>query len=148
MKNQKGFSILELVVSFSICLVVAFILLQIVLALKEVYEKSVVKTELLNKHNLIVDQVYTDILEKGLDSVSSCGAYCARFSFNDATTKELQYSSNNLQYGDYVTTLNQGSNVENMVISTENGIASVYLKITHRLFANTDFGIRIVHYIR
>ena len=42
--NNKGFSILELIVSFSICMVVVFVLFQIVVVLKEVYEKSTIKT--------------------------------------------------------------------------------------------------------
>ena len=148
MKNHKGFSILELVVSFSICMIVAVILLQIVLALKEVYEKSIVKTDLLNKQNLIVDQIYIDILETGFSSVSSCGDYCARFNFDDGTNKQLEYSSNILKYGDYATKLNDGSSVQGISVSTSNNVVSVKLPISHKLFSNTNFDIRIIHYIR
>ena len=147
MKNNKGFSILELIISFSVCMVIVVVLFQIIMVLKEVYEKSAVKTELLNKQNLVVDQVYTDILERGLSKVDSCGNYCATFTFEDGESKQLQYISNNLQYGNYATTLNNGHTVDNIVIKTENDVVSVYLKITHKLFSKEDFGIRIVHRI-
>lgn len=150
MKNNKGFSILELIVSFSICMVVVVILFQIVVVLKEVYEKSSVKTELLNKQNLIIDQIYTDILDKGLsnEGIESCGSKCVKFTFDNDTSKTFQYTSNNLQYGDYATTLNNGSTVSDIVITNNEDVVGIYLKITHKLFLNTDFGIRVVHFVK
>lgn len=147
MKNQKGFSIIELVVSFSVCLVIAVMLFQIVVSLKELYEKSGLKTELLNKQNIIVDQIYDDILSIGLDDVSSCGTYCAKFIFEDGSTKSFQYASNKLYYDDYVTTLNTGVTVGNISVNTQDNVVSIRLPITHKLFPKDEFDIRIVHII-
>lgn len=147
MKNNKGFSIIELIVSFTICTVIMIVLFQIVLVLKDLYEKSAIKTTLLNRQNIIVNLIYSDILEKGLNNVSSCGTYCITFDFT-TVSKQLKYSSsdNTISYGDYVTEVLGGTTVGKVETSIQNGVMSASMPITHKLFNNKDFGIRIVHY--
>ncbi len=147
MKNNKGFSIIELIVSFTICTVIMIVLFQIVLVLKDLYEKSAIKTTLLNRQNIIVNLIYSDILEKELNNVSSCGTYCITFDFT-TVSKQLNYSSsdNTISYGDYVTEVLGGTTVDKAETSIQNGVMSASMPITHKLFNNKDFGIRIVHY--
>lgn len=147
MKNNKGFSIIELIVSFTICTVIMIVLFQIVLVLKDLYEKSAIKTTLLNRQNIIVNLIYSDILEKELNNVSSCGTYCITFDFT-TVSKQLKYSSsdNTISYGDYVTEVLGGTTVDKAETSIQNGVMSASMPITHKLFNNKDFGIRIVHY--
>ena len=147
MKNNKGFSIIELIVSFTICTVIMIVLFQIVLVLKDLYEKSAIKTTLLNRQNIIVNLIYSDILEKELNNVSSCGTYCITFDFT-TVSKQLKYSSsdNTISYGDYVTEVLGGPTVDKAETSIQNGVMSASMPITHKLFNNKDFGIRIVHY--
>lgn len=147
MKNNKGFSILELIVSFSICMVVMVVLLEIVITLKEVYEKSGIRTEMLNKENIIVDLVYSDILDKGLSNVESCGEFCAKFTYSDATFKVLKSSNLTLEYGDYKTNILNGSAVDDFQIKNENNVILVRIPVTHKLFFNENFDIKIVHYL-
>lgn len=147
MKNNKGFSIIELIVSFTICTVIMIVLFQIVLVLKDLYEKSAIKTTLLNRQNIIVNLIYSDILEKELNNVSSCGTYCITFDFT-TVSKQLKYSSsdNTISYGDYVTEVLGGTTVDKAETSIQNGVMSASMPITHKLFNNKNFGIRIVHY--
>ena len=147
MKNNKGFSIIELIVSFTICTVIMIVLFQIVLVLKDLYEKSAIKTTLLNRQNIIVNLIYSDILEKELNNVSSCGTYCITFDFT-TVSKQLKYSTsdNTISYGDYVTEVLGGTTVDKAETSIQNGVMSASMPITHKLFNNKDFGIRIVHY--
>ena len=152
MKNNKGFSTLELVISFSICMVVVVILFQIVISLKELYEKTVVKTELLSKQNLIVDQIYTDIYERGLSNVTTINdRNCLLFEYNDFVSKELCLENSKLKYGDYVTTINNISWISKAYSSyteTETGdIVNIELHYNHKLFPDDyDFGIYIVYF--
>lgn len=147
MKNNKGFSIIELIVSFTICTVIMIVLFQIVLVLKDLYEKSAIKTTLLNRQNIIVNLIYSDILEKELNNVSSCGTYCITFDFT-TVSKQLKYSTsdNTISYGDYITEVLGGTTVGKVETSIQNGVMSASMPITHKLFNNKDFGIRIVHY--
>lgn len=147
MKNNKGFSIIELIVSFTICTVIMIVLFQIVLVLKDLYEKSAIKTTLLNRQNIIVNLIYSDILEKELNNVSSCGTYCITFDFT-TVSKQLKYSTsdNTISYGDYITEVLGGTTVGKVETSIQNGVMSASMPITHKLFNNKNFGIRIVHY--
>ena len=63
MKNNKGFSILELIVSFSLTMIIVVVLFEIIIYMKELYEKSITQTELINRQNLITDYIYTDLTE-------------------------------------------------------------------------------------
>ena len=151
MKNNKGFSILELIVSFTISTVVIITLFQIILVLKELYEKSAIKTSILNKQNIIVDLIYTDILESGLSSVSSCepiDSKCVKFNFFNGLSKELKYSAGDsvISYDSYLTNVLGGTTVENFEFSLNNEVYYVRVPITHKLFNNEKFDIRIVHY--
>lgn len=150
MHNKNGFSILELVVSFAICMVILVVLFQIVIVLRETYEKSLIKTELYNKQNLMIEQIYSDIRSKSLSSVASCGTSCITFSYGDGTTKRLSSdASTTILYGDYSTTLLEGTivDVDNVTCTSDNGVISVSLPITHQLFSDEDFGIKIVHFV-
>ena len=148
MKNNKGFSMVELIVSFAICSVIVVFLFQIVLVLKDLYEKSAIKTTLLNKQNIIVNLIYTDISEKGLISVNTCDDYCITFNFDDRSSKTLEYftDDNTISYGDYITEVLGGTTVGKVETSIQNGVMSANMPITHKLFNNKDFGICIVHY--
>ena len=147
MKNNKGFSIIELIVSFTICTVIMIVLFQIVLVLKDLYEKSAIKTTLLNRQNIIVNLIYSDILEKELNNVSSCGTYCITFDFT-TVSKQLKYSTsdNTISYGDYVTDVLGGATVDKAETSIQNRVMYASMPITHKLFSNEKFDIRIVHY--
>lgn len=144
--NNKGFSVLELVISFSICMIIVFTLFQVILSLREVYEKSEIKTSLLNKQNIVVDLIYDDILEKELVNIESCSGYCIKFSFDDGTVKELNYTNNIIKYGEYATEL-VGSVGDIKVEVLDDGVVLyAHLPIKHKLF-NDDFGIKIVHLV-
>ena len=144
MLNKKGFSILELVISFSICMVILIMLFQIVIVLRESYEKSLIKTELYNKQNLIIEQIYSDIGNINLISVGSCGDNCVTFNYQDGTSKNLTFDSSNISYGDYSTSILNGTTIGEIEFSTENSVTHVLLPITHQLFSGEDFGINIV----
>ena len=61
MKNNKGFTIIELAVSFCLVAAVSITLLQLVLTLKEVYLSGDVKTTLLNKQGIMTKKIYDDL---------------------------------------------------------------------------------------
>ena len=79
MKNNKGFSTVELVVSFSICMVVVVILFQIVVSLRELYEKSGIKTELLNKKKIFIQVLPEELRNLFLQAYWSDDFFSAPF---------------------------------------------------------------------
>ena len=61
MKNNKGFTIIELAVSFVLVATISIVLLQLVLSLKSVYLEGDIKTTLLNKQGIMTKYIYDDI---------------------------------------------------------------------------------------
>ena len=89
MKNNKGFTIIELLVSFVLSMIIITIMFQLILNLKDVFQTSSIKTDMLNKQNLMINKIYSDLLEKKLMIINQCGLDCISFTFTDGTTKEL-----------------------------------------------------------
>lgn len=121
MKNNKGFSVLELIVSFSLTITVIAILFELVIVMKNLYDENNVRTQLLNNKNLLTDLIYTDINNKELTEINlsnSDNVNSLEFTFGDGTQKTLKWGygistseSNHevnmaatVSYGDYVVT--------------------------------------------
>lgn len=170
MKTNRGFSLVELIVSFTLTMVIVIILFEIVVTMKDLYVNSVTKTELLNKQNLFTDYIYSDINNYGLNSVSGCGNNCISFSYNNGSIKNLEwsfYSTENinqalqtLSYGEYkINLITNASFDTNLSVSdgayTLEGVKicsnpveqhfSIHLPIKHSMFDNKDFGIKILY---
>lgn len=165
MKNNKGFSILELIVSFGLTMIIVIVLFEIIIYMKELYEKSITQTELINKQNLITDYIYTDIYNKKLESVTLCGENCIAFTYKDGNTSNLKWdtSLNTIGYGDYTismlknTFLNQSLLLRNGTYQLSGAkicynesiggeqYFSIHIPITNALFQNDDFGLNIFY---
>ena len=72
MKNNKGFTLVEMLVSFTLSMILIIILFQLIINLKDVYMSSGLKTELLNKQNLMENKIYNDLLNRQVTSIDNC----------------------------------------------------------------------------
>ena len=154
MKN-KGFTIVELLASFTLASIIIIILFQLIINLKELYMSSGIKTELLNKQYILTNKIYTDLLEKKLNSISKCEEArqnCINLTFSDGVTKEFYVDLNNeiLYYGDYAAKVNNNSTFGTITISCDTitvskKILTIKIPINNQSFANDDFGINIVY---
>lgn len=162
MKRKKlenhGFTVVELIVSFSISLIIVALLFQIVLDLKDLYVKDGVKTELLIKQSLIMKNTIEEMNREDLVGISKCSekSQCYTFTYLDGTTKNLTYDAVKkiYQFGSFKTKLVSGSKfgklqVTNQVVSTvanekKNSILTIQLPITNSL-VDGDYGMKIVH---
>ncbi|MBE6138483.1 MAG: prepilin-type N-terminal cleavage/methylation domain-containing protein [Firmicutes bacterium] len=166
MKNNRGFSILELIVSFSLTMIIVVVLFEIIIYMKELYEKSVTQTELLNKQNLITDYIYSDIYTYELDTISVCGDNCIVFDYSMGTPKYLKWdtSLNTIGYGDYTISLLKNTYFDQTLLLSDgthtlsgakicytyddgnNPYVSIKIPITNALFPEDDFGINLLYY--
>lgn len=156
MKSKNGFTIVELLVSLSLTLVVIIVLFEIIVVLKDLFQVSSLKTELLNKKSILVENIYSDINSRLVSRIEQCGDYCLDFTMNDASTKRLQIDKENLiiSYGDYAIKLNNTYSIGNIYfsndmtnyISTEknNGIFNVRIPIYSKVTNDENLGINIV----
>lgn len=152
--NNKGFTIVELLASFVLSSVIIIIMFQLIINLKELYQTSGLKTELINKQNIMTNKIYTDLIEKELIQFSSCGSGCIDFTFNDNTNKTLYVDTNNgtLSYDNYAIKLNNKSYFSTVEITVteaqskeNNMILNINVPIYNENFKNDNFGINIVY---
>lgn len=169
MKNNKGFSVVELIVSFSLTMIIVVILFEIIIYIKELYEKSVTQTELINQQNIITDYIYTDLIEKKPSEIFVCGDNCIGFTYLNGEVKQLKWdeSLNIVAYGGYTmgliknTVFNSNfsledangnelrgakicyNNVNN--ISNSNAYVSIGIPLNNFLFEGKDFGVNLLY---
>lgn len=157
MKNQKGFTLVELIASFTLALVIMFFLFQIVITVKELYVSSGLKTEMLIRQANFERQIGLDLKEKRLTNVTSCGTDCYRFSLGDGTSKELKVdrTTNTVSYGSYQIVLKDGSKIGNYTITKnivsgvssgkDNTILLIDIPITNKVVTGRNFGVHMVY---
>lgn len=167
MKNNKGFSVVELIVSFSLTMIIVVILFEIIVAMKEVYEKSVTETELINRQNLMTDYIYNDLINNVLAEISVCGDNCIKFGYSDGQEKQLIWDHvfGTIKYGDYTLNLINnaflgdstltflGNNLTGVKICHEEGndwgnynsYFTINIPINSTLLPDKDYGINILY---
>lgn len=105
MMNKKGFTVLELILAFSLMTIVVVYLLQIIALVQSVYIRNNSKSELLIKQNNVIDLMYRDLDAKGLKAISSCGTNCYELTFNNSENKKIEkYTDGDksiVKYGNY-----------------------------------------------
>lgn len=157
MKNNKGFSVIELIVSFSLTMLVIVILFEIIVSMKELYEKSITQAELVNKQNLMTDYIYSDIYNNDLISVYPCAEdpkNCFKFTYAGNVIKELKIDNTykTLTYGDYTIDLIKNSSFGDIKICNQSEFSSdavidsyfsIEIPITNSLFPDDDFGVNV-----
>lgn len=116
MKKNQGFSIIELIVSFTLTMIIVVILFEIIISLKNVYENSVTKSALISKQNILTDYIYSDFYDYGLTNIDVCGNNCIQFTYKNGDVKNLSWeyeyddtsqrqSFQKIKYGDYTVDL-------------------------------------------
>ena len=112
--NKKGFTIVELIVSFSLAAMIGFFLLRITMVIKDLYTDSYVKTNIMSKQNIMTERMYDDFLYNDVKVVLKCGNNCLRFIFSDNSEKIFEIENENtFKWGDFTLKLTDGSKYSN-----------------------------------
>src|SRR5574344_1924758 len=109
--NNKGFTTVELIVSFSLTAVIVLFLFQL----------SGIKLKLLTKQATINTMINDDFKNKKVTLATKESDTKIVFYFDDGTNKELSYNKDDksITYGDYRTNLIDGSKFGNIGITTD-----------------------------
>lgn len=157
MKNKQGFTLVEVVVTFSLVSVIAILLFQIIMMLREVYVSGDIQTTLITKQGILERKVEDDIRNRGITRITSCGDYCITFSYEDGIERNLSLDPNTqtIRYYDYSWKLGEGSQlgkVETTVyvdssitdMNVNNGILKIVIPVSNKLLEQ-DYGITILY---
>lgn len=102
MKNRKGFTVIELVVSFVLISIIVVGMLTIALRYRNDAQLSTQKLEVERYKDTLTKEIQEDILEYGVSDINYCTAggssiqTCLIFTFQDGTTKNLQLVNTNV----------------------------------------------------
>jgi len=107
MSNKKGFTVIELVVSFTLISIIVVGMLTIALRYRNDAQLSTQKLEIERYKDTITKEIQEDILDFGIQSIDPCGGSsttCLTFLFMDGTSKNLVLANTNvldryIQYG-------------------------------------------------
>lgn len=153
---KKGFTVVELVVTISITAIIATFLLQLILSLNNIYLSSGIKTEIMNKQSLITNQINKKLIDKSLDSLTSCGNYCIKFNYIDNTNDifKIDYTNNILTFGSFSTNLPADTYFKNVSVdiiyaatidtTDKNAILNIKIPIKNDKIKD-DFYINVVY---
>lgn len=152
--NKKGFTVVELTVSFSLVSIIAIMLFNLIFSLKELYVSGDIKTSLLNKQAIMDKKIYEDLNSRNLSSITACGVSCLTFTYADGDSANLliDVGANTITYDNYTMKLNNGTSIEQVSFDTysyqstnpkDNAVFHIDIPIKTTLL-DDDFGIHIV----
>lgn len=157
MKKKSGFTVVELIVSFSLTMVIVVFLFEIVISLKNLYDVTVLKTELLQKQALISDAINKQFVSKTINNIYDCGDYCVQFYYTDNTsdTLKINYNDNSIEFSNYKTNLPNETYIKNAKIEVQktatfsktsnNSILIVNIEIENDKITKEDYDILVIY---
>ncbi len=153
MKNNKGFTIIELGVSICLVTVVSFLLFQLVSSVKSIYTKDDIQTTLLTKQAIMIKKIQDDLLNSLPNSITYCKDHlsnsCLMFTFSDGTTKELMVNpiEKKILYDDYLIDYYDIDNTVafgDLTFNSSNDYFSIKIPIISKMNSKEkDYGIYI-----
>lgn len=155
--KKNGWTLIELMIAFSITLVVALLIFELTMNLKDLYSRAGYKTELLIKQANITETIYNDLTTKKITSLNECGTNCISFKFNDGVSKELEVNDElkTIKYGNYrVEFLKDCEFLEktikfytnfNNIYNEKDSYFLIDIPINHFLYENEDFGLTLIY---
>lgn len=149
--KKNGFTVVELIVSFTLVITICVFLFQLVLLLRNIYNNNDLKTELLNQQANFSDLIYKSLNNKDISEISKCGDTCIKFIYKDNTSEELNVDKDKklIKYNNYSTYLPDNSNFGvisfDIISSNERKILKINVSIKNDKFDDKDFGLNIIY---
>lgn len=153
MKN-KGFTLVELITTFALTAVIIIILINVVVAIKEVYSNTSIKTELYINQSNLSNVLNSKIKNGNIESYSSCdpaitdSLMCYDFYFVDGQSERLIVKEKQIIFGKYTYNLDDKSSVDsvNVVLPDVYGrFLHIKIPIKNELYPDIDFGVNLVY---
>ena len=157
MKNKNGFTVVELIASFSLAMVIAVFLFDIIINLKNLYTNSVTKTELVNIQSLVSRQINDRLKNNEIKSILKCGTYCLNFKYVNGESDKLvlDYDNKTIQFGSYKSELPDDSYFGTATVdssysgtllkTSNNAMILINIPMYNNNLPNQSFNINVVY---
>ena len=159
--NPKGFTIIELITSFSLTMVVLVFLFNIVIIMKETYMTNTDKSTLIVNQSLLSTALNEDFYDKAVSFNSvSCGSgydkcYKMGFKGGGGATLSISTSDNKIKYGEAIYSSEDVDFIVGNVSACKqeyqdatyatNSYLNLKIDITSPVIENYQFGVNVIH---
>ena len=154
--NNKGFTLVEVIVTFALSTVIILILMNILLLIKDSYVSASMKSSLIVEQGNLSNVINTT-LSSGIMEISTCtdSAFCYEFVLTSGENVKLSVINNSISFGNYTYNLNNSSKVETPELITNfstvssynvnDGLLVINIPIKCNLYPKQDFGVSYVY---
>lgn len=119
--NKKGFTVVELITSFTLASIIMIILFNVILIMKDNLSKVNAMTNTLVEKDNLSYNINKRLKEKELSSITTCGDgdKCFLFTYSDSTSDKLVYSSTDktITFNNYTFSITDDMSVESPTIT-------------------------------
>lgn len=155
--NKKGFTLIELITTFSVAAIIIVLLVNIVVSIQEVYSKSNIKTELYVNQATLSNVINSKLSDRNIYRYSSCDKsdFCYSFTLKDYSIIDLVVTNDKITFGNYVYKLDSNTEVINPTLddiwlqspneSYYNDIINIKIPIYSDYYPTIDFGINLIY---
>ena len=144
--NNKGFTLVELIVTFALATVIITILFNVVIIIKNNYEETSTRTNLMINQATLSNLLNSKINDDNLISYTECtGDFCYRFVFSNGETVELKVTETKIQFGNYIYVLAKGDKVVNPSLTYDEPYLILKIPVRAKMYPNEDFGINLIY---
>ena len=152
--NNKGFTVLELIVSFTLATIIGTFLLQINMVLKTLVTDTTIKSNIVNSGAIITERIQDDFFTNDARIALKCGENCIRFIFSDYTEKVFKIENGDtFKWGDYTLRLKNQSKFGNVITEVnknietsifDNSILTISIPVTNEILEDEVYDVKIV----
>lgn len=155
--KKNGFTLVEILISFSLASIVVILLLNVIIIMKNLYVEDGMKTNLLIHQANFTKRMQDVFHQSEVTEVNVCGDNCLQFVFLDGSNKTLSYNEadSTFSFDNYKIELAKGTKVgkfsaETKTITTmqnpvyNDSILTIKVPITHKLI-DGEYGINFVY---
>lgn len=152
MKKNKGFTLVEVIVSFALTMIIVLFLFQLIITLKNIYNNNFVTSDLVLKQSNINQMINKDLMVSNLgevtsidnDSINNC--YNINFQYG---RRNLCYNkeNNTISYNDYEFELIKNSKIGDVSVLASDGMLFINIGITYPDIDN-NFDVKVTYFNR
>ncbi len=151
--DKKGLSVVELIVSFVLCILVFIFIIQIVSSIEELYINLGIKTNLLNKQSLIAEDINNKFYNTKTLLIKKCDTDCFTFFYKDNTSEKMfiDKESNTFHFGENTYSFQNLGFVDGLTITLtpssnyDESILTVNLNIKNSIFDSGKYVIKAIY---
>ena len=101
--NKKGFTVIELLASFSIAMTILIVLFNVVIMMKDNIADINTKSNMLVSKDNLAYNINKKFSEKDISSITICedGVKCYLFTYSDDSTDKLVYNTDSITFNNY-----------------------------------------------